>query len=73
MSIYADRYVVDENTGETKLVKHLNKERVHRWTAKQRVGHWNKSGRNARIKKMWSKGDKKNEFKIIKEKLKVIE
>ena len=46
MSIYANNYIIDEITGEKKLVKHLNKSRVDRG---YKSSHgWNKSGKKAR-------------------------
>lgn len=51
MSIYANNYIVDEETGEVKLPKHLNKIRVDRGYDTTRKS-WNKSGRKARIRKM---------------------
>lgn len=51
MSIYATNYIIDENTGESTLVKHLNKFRVHRYTAKSRVGKWNKNGHACHVKR----------------------
>lgn len=53
MSIYAKNLIIDEVTGEVKLVKHLNQIRVDRWSAFGRVGGWNKTGKKARIKKRW--------------------
>ena len=48
MSIYASNYIVDELTGETKLVKHLNKSRIDRGGWNSTPGGWNKSGKKAR-------------------------
>ena len=67
MSIYADKYVIDENTGEAKLVKHLNQDRVDRKTAKEKVGKWNKNGHAKHVKRRWSKGLKKKKFEALKE------
>jgi len=67
MSIFADNYTVDENTGEAKLVKHLNKFRIDRKTCKQKVGHWNKNGHAKIVNRYWSNGDKKKKFKIMKD------
>jgi hypothetical protein len=53
MSIYATNFLVDEETGEVKLVKHLNKIKVDRTTLSDPPGGWNKSGRKSRINKMW--------------------
>ena len=50
MSIYATNYVVDELTGDKKLIKHLNKCRIHRYTLNIPPGGWNKSGNKARLK-----------------------
>lgn len=56
MSIYATNFVVDEENGEVKLIKHLNKIRVDRGTtSKRRSGKWNKSGIIAREQKGWRK------------------
>jgi hypothetical protein len=52
MSIYAKNFIIDEETGEPKIVKHLNKKRVDRNCGKS-SGGWNKSGRKARLKKRW--------------------
>ena len=51
MSIYATNWIVDELTGETKLVKHLNKVRIDRGSYNATSGGWNKSGRRARLRK----------------------
>ena len=51
MSIYATNFIVDEETGEVKLIKHLNKIRVDRGSWNSTSGGWNKSGRKARIRK----------------------
>ncbi len=53
MSIYATNFIVDENTGEEKLVKHLNKKRIDRggWNQYSHAKGWNKSGKKARMKK----------------------
>jgi len=58
MSIYADNYIVDENTGEAKLIKHLNKCRVDRGTHLRRRKGWNKSGIKARYRKQWNHNKK---------------
>jgi hypothetical protein len=56
MSIYATNFIVDEETGEVKLIKHLNKIRVDRGTSKKGgSGKWNKSGIKARENKGWYK------------------
>lgn len=56
MSIYATNFIVDEETGEVKLIKHLNKIRVDRWNVSKRgSGKWNKSGIKAREMKGWRK------------------
>ena len=65
MSIYATNYILDEETGEAKLVKHLNKQRVDRNFSWNASGGWNKSGKKARMKKNWQKGNKKALFKIM--------
>ena len=49
MSIYATNFIVDEETGEVKLIKHLNKIRVDRGWGNS-IG-WNKSGKKARLRK----------------------
>ena len=49
MSIYANNYIIDEITGEKKLVKHLNKSRIDRGKWNSTPGGWNKSGKKARI------------------------
>jgi hypothetical protein len=49
-SIFATDFVVDEVTGEVKLIKHLNKDRVDRSTCRSRTGKWNKTGNRARMK-----------------------
>ena len=59
MSIYARNYIIDEETGKRKLVKHLNKERIDRGKHMKSPGKWNKTGKKARIKKRWSKPRKK--------------
>lgn len=53
MSIYATNYTVNELTGETSLIKHLNKKRIDRggWNILSRAKGWNKSGKKNRIKK----------------------
>lgn len=53
MSIYATNFLVDEETGEVKLVKHLNKIKVNRSTLASSPGGWNKSGRKSRANKVW--------------------
>jgi hypothetical protein len=50
MSIYATNYIVDELTGDKKLIKHLNKCRVHRFTCSIPPGGWNKSGKRSYLK-----------------------
>jgi len=52
MSIYASNYIVDELTGEAKLVKHLNKHRIDRGVWNSTPGGWNKSGKKARQRKI---------------------
>ena len=53
MSIYATNYTIDELTGETILIKHLNKKRIDRggWNLQSRAKAWNKSGKKNRMKK----------------------
>jgi hypothetical protein len=55
MSIYAKNLIVDEVTGEVKLVKHLNQIRVDRGNGWRSPGKWNKTGKKARINKRWNK------------------
>ena len=52
MSIYAKNFIVDETTGDAKLVKHLNKKRVDRnkGSDNSHAKGWNKSGKKARLK-----------------------
>ena len=51
MSIYATNWIIDELTGEPKLVKHLNKLRIDRGTWNKTSGGWNKSGKKSRLRK----------------------
>lgn len=53
MSIYATNFIIDEETGEAKLVKHLNQRRIDRstWIKNESKG-WNKSGKKARSNKL---------------------
>ena len=53
MSIYATNFITDEETGEKKLVKHLNKIRIDRggWNRYSHAKGWNKSGKKARMEK----------------------
>ena len=62
MSIYAKNFIVNEETGESKIVKHLNKKRVDRNRWKKSV-RWNKSGKKARLKKRWKVVDPQEPFK----------
>ncbi len=48
MSIYATNFIIDEETGEAKLVKHLNQRRIDRCYAGTPPGKWNKTGRKKR-------------------------
>jgi hypothetical protein len=50
MSIYATNYVIDEETGEAKLIKHLNQKRIDRFSFFT-PGKWNKTGKKSRINK----------------------
>lgn len=50
MSIYANNYIVDEETLEIKLPKHLNKCRIDRGGWNNTPGGWNKSGKKARMR-----------------------
>lgn len=52
MSIYATNFIIDEETGEAKLVKHLNKARIDRSTWMRESKGWNKSGKKARLNKL---------------------
>ena len=65
MSIYATNFIVTEN-GESKLIKHLNKLRIHRFTLRGRIGGWNKSGKSARENKRWECGWKKEKYQELK-------
>lgn len=47
MSIYATNFIVDEETGEAKLIKRLNKTKINRFTLRKQPGGWNKSGKKA--------------------------
>ena len=67
MSIYANTYIIDENTGEATLVKHLNKCRIHRYTAKSRVRKWNKNGHACHIKREYNSLIKTEKLKIRNE------
>lgn len=58
MSIYADNYIVDELTGEKKLVKHLNKARIDRGKWNSTPGGWNKSGKKKRAR--FTQPDRRN-------------
>lgn len=51
MSIYATNFIVDEETGESKLIKHLNQSRIDRCYAGTPPGKWNRQGKKARLKK----------------------
>jgi len=64
MSIYATNYIVDELTGEVKLVKHLNKRRIDRGIGNKTPGGWNKSGKKARLKKLYNTFNKRVRVKI---------
>ena len=55
MSIYAKKFIIDEETGEKKLIKRLNKTKVNRSTASIPPGGWNKSGSKQKEKKFWKK------------------
>ena len=69
MSMFATNFTVDENTGEVKLIKHLNKIRIDRNYSWGVSGGWNKNGKKARRKKQHMKGSKKRIFKIIKKEM----
>ena len=60
MSIYAQNFVIDIETGEAKLIKHLNKKRIDRCYAGTPPGKWNKTGKKKRSR-IWSKDQ---EFKM---------
>jgi hypothetical protein len=55
MSKYAKNFIIDEETGEKKLVKHLNKARIDRKTLNKQPGGWNKTGKKAVLKKAGKK------------------
>lgn len=67
MSIYATNFIIDEETGEAKLVKHLNKARIDRCTCSIPPGGWNKKGSKQKEKKFWSRGRNKDYYKLLKE------
>lgn len=48
MSIYATNITVNEETGESELIKRLNKIKVNRGTYNRRAKGWNKSGKKGR-------------------------
>lgn len=50
MSIYARNFVMDEETGEPKLIKHLNQKRIDRCYAGTPPGKWNKTGKKRRMR-----------------------
>ncbi len=54
MSIYARNFIIDEEEGKSKLIKHLNQIRVDRGTWNSTPGGWNKSGKKARIMKRYN-------------------
>lgn len=65
MSIYAKNFIIDE-TGEAKLVKHLNQIRVDRCYAGTPPGKWNKTGKKKRTLN-WSKtSQEKREIERVK-------
>lgn len=51
MSIYATNFVIDEETGFPKLIKHLNQHRIDRGGWNSTPGGWNKSGKKGRMEK----------------------
>lgn len=57
MSIFATNFVVDEITGEVRLIKHLNKLRIDRggWNRFSHAKGWNKSGKRNRMKDAYKK------------------
>lgn len=63
MSIYADNFIVDEETGEAKLIKHLNKVKINRSAWNRKSKGWNKSGK----KKRDDKKSKRNQSQIKRE------
>lgn len=73
MSIYATNFIMDEETGNPKLVKHLNKTRVDRGCASIPPGGWNKKGSKQKEKKFWSKGKTKDYSKLLRELLNKID
>lgn len=66
MSKYAQNVTLDENTGEVKIIKHLNQKRIDRKTLRKPPGGWNKTGSKARENKKWNKKikEERNENKI---------
>jgi len=56
MSIFATKYIIDDN-GNPILLKHLNKIRINRNGTFYHPGKWNKTGKKARIKKRTHKKD----------------
>jgi hypothetical protein len=63
MSIYATNFIIDEETGEARLIKHLNKIRVDTYSVREQPGGWNKSGKKARINKYWNRPPRKGHNK----------
>jgi hypothetical protein len=59
MSKYATNFIIDEETGEVKLIKRLNKKRIHRLTLSRPPGGWNKKGNAHKEKKYWEAKTKK--------------
>lgn len=72
MSIYATNFLVNEETGEVKLVKHLNKTKINRCTLAKPPGGWNKSGSKARSSKR-SQSDKTRDRRETKVELRKLE
>jgi hypothetical protein len=71
MSIYATNFIMDQETGLPKLVKHLNQKRVDRYSW-DFPGGWNKSGNKARHNKV-SKRKVCKERRFWKQECKVTE
>lgn len=65
MSIFATNFTIDENTGEVKLIKRLNKIRIDRGGWNSTPGGWNKSGRKARLRKTSNILNKKSRVKSV--------
>jgi hypothetical protein len=51
MSNYANNFIMNEETGLPKLIKHLNQDRIDRGGWNSTPGGWNKSGKRGRMNK----------------------